>query len=159
MPKIGKVSAEKVVAHKIYGTPRKALAIKDIARKGTPREAATSFLKGIAPELKLPADLSGLKYDKVVKSPLGTHVLFQQYHDRKPITGAWVKVDLDPRNRAYHFTNNTMPVRMLEKSAKKATSEDWTQGEAKKEGACDRQSHTIPHSWASDQRTSEFPGG
>ena len=70
MPKIGKVSAEKVVTHKIYGTPRKALAIKDIARKGTPREAATSFLKGIAPELKLPADLSGLKYDKVVKSPL-----------------------------------------------------------------------------------------
>jgi len=132
MPKIGKVSAEKVVTHKTYGTPRKALAIKDIARKGTPREAATSFLKGIAPELKLPADLSGLKYYKVVKSPLGSHVLFQQYHDRKPITGAWVKVDLDPRNRAYHFTNNTMPVHMLEKSAKKATSKDWTQGEAKK---------------------------
>ena len=60
MQKLGKVSAEKVVRHKTYGTARKALGIKDIARKGTPREAATAFLKGIAPQLKIPADLGNL---------------------------------------------------------------------------------------------------
>ena len=132
MQKHGKVSAERVLRHKIYGTPRKALAIKDVARKGTPREAATAFLKGIAPQLKIPADLGNLKYDKTVQSPLGTHVLFQQYHNKKPITGAWVKVDLDPQNRAYHFTNNTMPVKMLEKSAQKATKRAWSEADAKK---------------------------
>jgi Zn-dependent metalloprotease len=132
MQKLGKISAEKVLRHKIYGTPRKALAIKDVARKGTPREAATAFLKGIAPQLKIPADLGNLKYDKAVESPLGTHVLFQQYHNKKPITGAWVKVDLDQQNRAYHFTNNTMPVKMLAKSPKKATKQAWTAEEAKK---------------------------
>ena len=132
MQKLGKVSAEKVVRNKTYGTARKALGIKDVARKGTPREAATAFLKGIAPQLKIPADLGNLKYDKVVSSPLGTHVLFQQYHDKKPITGAWIKVDLDPQNRAYHFTNNTMPLKMMEKSPKKATKQAWTEAETKK---------------------------
>jgi hypothetical protein len=132
MQKHGKVSAERVLRHKIYGTPRKALDIKDVARKGTPREAATAFLKGIAPQLKIPADLGNLKYDKTVQSPLGTHVLFQQYHNKKPITGAWVKVDLDPQNRAYHFTNNTMPVKMLEKSAQQATKRAWSEADAKK---------------------------
>jgi Zn-dependent metalloprotease len=132
MQKLGRVSAGKILRHKIYGTPRKALAIQDVARKGTPREAATAFLKGIAPQLKIPADLGNLKYDKAVQSPLGTHVLFQQYHDKKPITGAWVKVDLDPQNRAYHFTNNTMPLKMLEKGAKKATKGAWSEADAKK---------------------------
>jgi len=132
MPKIGKVNAAKVEKHKTYGTVRKALDIQDRPRRGTPREAATAFLKGIAPQLKLPADLGNLRYDKAVQSPLGTHVTFQQYHDKKPITGAWVKVDLDPQNRAYHFTNNTMPVQMVDKSAKVSAKQAWTREEAKK---------------------------
>jgi Zn-dependent metalloprotease len=132
MQKLGKVSAEKVVLHKTYGTARKALGIKDVARKGTPRQAATAFLKSIASQLKIPADLGNLKYDKTVKSPLGAHVLFQQYHDKKPITGAWVKVDLDPQNRAYHFTNNTMPVPMLTRAPMRATKQAWSEAEAKK---------------------------
>jgi Zn-dependent metalloprotease len=132
MQKLGKVSAEKVVLHKTYGTARKALGIKDVARKGTPRQAAAAFLKSIAPQLKIPADLGNLKYDKTIKSPLGTHVLFQQYHDKKPITGAWVKVDLDPKNRAYHFTNNTMPLPMLERAPMRATKQAWSEAEAKK---------------------------
>jgi Zn-dependent metalloprotease len=133
MPKIGKFTAAKVVRHPIYDTPRKALGIEDIPRKGTPRAAAKAFLTSIAPSLKLHTDLRTLKFDKVIESPLGSHVLFQQYHDKKPITGAWVKVDLDHENRAYHFTNTAMPVQMLEKPAgKQSTAKVWTEEDAKK---------------------------
>src|SRR3569832_1514941 len=102
MPKVGQFSAEKIVRHQTYGTPRKALGIQDSPRKGTPRAAAKAFLTSIASSLKLHSDLRTLKFDKVVESPLGSHVFFQQYHNKKPITGAWVKGDLDPENRAYH---------------------------------------------------------
>jgi Zn-dependent metalloprotease len=132
MPKIGKLSADKVLLHKTYGTPCKALAIKDTPRKGTPRAAAESFLRGIAKNLRLRSDLSDLKFDKVVESPLGTHVFFQQYHDKKPITGAWVKVDLDQENRAYHFTNSAVPVDLLKQSAKLAGKPPWTEAAAQK---------------------------
>jgi hypothetical protein len=109
LPTIGKLKAAKIVRHQTYETPHKAFAIQDVARKGTPRAAAQAFLKTIAKELKIKPDLSDLRFDKVIESPLGTHVLFQQYHDKKPITGAWVKVDLDHDNRAYHFSNNAIP--------------------------------------------------
>jgi len=133
MPKIGKFTAEKVVCHPIYDTPRKALGIQDAPRKGTPRAAAKAFLMSIAPSLKLHSDLRTLKFDKVVESPLGSHVFFQQYHNKKPITGAWVKVDLDRENRAYHFTNTAMPVKMLEKpAAKQVAAQVWTEEKARK---------------------------
>ncbi|HET7872294.1 MAG TPA: M36 family metallopeptidase, partial [Terriglobales bacterium] len=106
--------------------------IKDVPRKGTPRAAAESFLRGIAKQLRLRPDLRDLKFDKVVESPLGAHVFFQQYHDKKPITGAWVKVDLDPENRAYHFTNSAVPVDLLEKSAKLSGKPSWTAAAAQK---------------------------
>ena len=133
MPKIGQLSAETIVRHPIYDTPRKALGIQDLPRKGTPRAAAKAFLMSIAPSLKLHSDLRSLKFDKVVKSPLGSHVFFQQYHDKRPVTGAWVKVDLDAENRAYHFTNTTMPVRLLEKPARKQlATRVWTEEDARK---------------------------
>ena len=115
---IGKVSAGKVVRHKSYGTPRRAFGVKDVSRKGTPKSVALAFLKSIARELKLTPKLSELKFDKIVESPLGTHVLFQQQHNRKPISGAWIKVDIDPDNRVYNFTNNTVPSDLLAQSAK-----------------------------------------
>src|SRR6478752_7713071 len=118
MPMIGKVSAGKVVRHKSYGTPRRAFGVKDVSRKGTPKSVALAFLKSIARELKLTPKLSELKFDKIVESPLGTHVLFQQQHNRKPISGAWIKVDIDPDNRVYNFTNNTVPSDLLAQSAK-----------------------------------------
>jgi hypothetical protein len=71
--KVGQFSAEKIVRHAIYGTPRKVLGIQDIQRKGTPRAAAKAFLTSIAQSLKLHSDLRTLKFDKVIESPLGSH--------------------------------------------------------------------------------------
>ena len=59
------------------------------------KETAEAFLKKVAKDLKIEPDLSQLKFDKVLKTVLGSHVLFQQYEDGKPISGAWVKVDID----------------------------------------------------------------
>ncbi len=120
MPKIGKHSAARVVRHKAYGTPQRAYGLKVSPRKGTPRVVARAFLRGIAGALKLGSDLRALRFDKVIRSPLGTHVLFQQHHDGRKISGAWVKVDLDRQNRVYHFTNNSVPAALLAKSAKVA---------------------------------------
>jgi Zn-dependent metalloprotease len=132
MPTIGKLKAAKIVRHQTYGTPHKAYAIQDVARKGTPRAAAQAFLKTIAKELKIKPDLSDLKFDKVIESPLGTHVLFQQYHNKKPITGAWVKVDLDHHNRAYHFSNNAIPQDLHAAIGKTATKDLLTERAALK---------------------------
>ena len=48
MQKLGKFSAEKVLRHKTYGTPRKALGIKDVARKGHATRRGRIILEGIA---------------------------------------------------------------------------------------------------------------
>jgi hypothetical protein len=120
MPSVGKHPARKVVRHKVYGTPRSAYELKVAPRKGTPRAAAQAFLRGIARELRVGRDLKDLKFDKVIRSPLGTHVLFQQHYRGKKISGAWVKVDLDRDNRVYHFTNSAVPADVLAKAEKAA---------------------------------------
>jgi Zn-dependent metalloprotease len=118
MPKIGKHSAAKIVRHKTYGTPHKVYDIKGISRKGSPRSVAQAFLKDVAQDIRIGADLKDLKFDKVIESPLGTHVLFQQHDQGRKITGAWVKVDLDHNNRVYHFTNSCVPVDLIAKREK-----------------------------------------
>ena len=40
------------------------------------------------------------------KSILGTHVLFQQYHNKRPISAAWVRVDIDKNGRVYNIQND-----------------------------------------------------
>ena len=105
----------KVERHDIYKTPRKIYDFKSSPRKGKPEAVAKRFLKTIAKTLKIDADLRDLKFDKVVKTPLGSHVYFQQYFQGKPISGAWLKVDLDHENRIYNVVNSCVPVNFLKK--------------------------------------------
>ena len=122
MPKIGKHSATKIVRHKTYGTPHMVFNIKTSPRKGTPRAVAHAFLKGIAKDIRSNPNLKDFRFDKVIRSPLGTHVLFQQHLRGKKISGAWVKVDLDNSNRVYHFTNSSVPVDLLPASERAAAT-------------------------------------
>ena len=112
--KIGSHHA-KVERHGVYNTPRKIYDFRSPARKGRPEAVAKRFLKTIAKDLKIDADLKDLKFDKVVKTPLGNHVYFQQYYLGKPISGAWLKVDLDQDNRIYNVVNSCVPVNFLKK--------------------------------------------
>jgi hypothetical protein len=106
----GKIN--RLSAHK---TPAKIYDIETPPRAGTPRRAATAFLSRIARDLKIRVSSSELRYDKTVPSVLGSHVLFQQCRHGKPVSGAWLKVDLDKDNRVYSVENSTVPSALLDK--------------------------------------------
>lgn len=129
MPRLGKIQA-KVERHKIYGTPHKIYDIVGKPRKGKPQLVARAFLRAIARSLRIDENLRDLKFDKVLESPLGTHVLFQQLHQGKRITGAWIKVDLDQQNRVYHVVNSCIPQTLLQKTQRKAKTLPWTEKRA-----------------------------
>ena len=59
-----------------------------------------------------------MKFDKVKKSILGSHVLYQQQHNGKPISGAWVRIDIDKMGRVYNIHNDLVPDNIIEKSKK-----------------------------------------
>jgi Zn-dependent metalloprotease len=44
-------------------------------------------------------------------------VLFQQYYDGKPISDAWLRVDLDKDSNVYNVQNDLIPTTIIEKSA------------------------------------------
>jgi hypothetical protein len=132
MARSGKVNAARILRHRVYGSPRVAIAIKDRPRKGPPRSAAEAFLKSVAGDLDVDPDLRDLRFDKVIESPLGRHVLFQQYDGDKPITGAWLRVDLDDENRVYHLNNSTVPTHRLAGRGRPHNKPMLTEAAAKK---------------------------
>ena len=85
----------------------------------TQRAIAESFLRSIAADIGIPTDLKNLKYDQVKETILGKHVLFQQHHAGKPISGAWVRVDIDPNGSVFNVQNDLVPEAGLAKAAKK----------------------------------------
>ena len=109
----------KVEKHPQYNVPRRIYDIESHSSKEDPQLIAESMLKKVAPDLKISPDLSQLKFDKVKKSILGSHVLYQQQHKGKPISGAWVRVDIDKEGRVYNINNDLVPETIIEKSKKK----------------------------------------
>lgn len=106
----------KVHRHPRYRTPKKIYDFHTPPRRGTPRRIATAFLGRIAKDLKIDTNPRDLRFDKVVESILGSHVLFQQYHRGKPVTGAWLKIDLDKQNRIYSVENGCVPSKVIERA-------------------------------------------
>jgi hypothetical protein len=87
----------------------------------TPRVVATRLLRLVAPKLGITANLAGVKYDSTKRTILGAHVLFQQFVGQTPISGAWVRVDIDPDGRVYSLQNDLVPHALLVGPAPKAT--------------------------------------
>lgn len=108
----------KVEAHPRYGVPQRLYDVETPASQAKPAEIAAGFLKKVASDLAIKPDLSQLKFDQVKKSMLGRHVLYQQYHDGKPISGAWVRVDIDREGRVYNVQNDLVPEPALAKTRK-----------------------------------------
>src|SRR5215831_17847729 len=106
----------KVDAHKHFKTPHRIYDIKSSASRQSPQKIAEATLRKIAGSLKIRPDLSQLKFDKVRESVLGTHVLYQQYHARKPISGAWIRIDLDKDGRVFNIHNDLVPEPALKKT-------------------------------------------
>src|SRR4029453_2133261 len=120
MARVGNVRA-KVHRQTVHKTPAKIYDIQTAPKSGTPRSVATAFLSRIRRDLKISLSPRELRYDKTVKSILGAHVLFQQYRRGKPVSGAWLKVDLDKDNRIYSVENTTVPTALLDKMEQSAT--------------------------------------
>jgi Fungalysin metallopeptidase (M36)/Fungalysin/Thermolysin Propeptide Motif len=109
----------KVEKHSQYNVPRRIYDIESQPSKEDPQRIAESVLKNVAPDLKIKPDLSQLKFDKVKETLLGSHVLYQQQHRGKPISGAWVRVDIDKEGRVYNIQNDLVPETIIGKSKKK----------------------------------------
>jgi Zn-dependent metalloprotease len=106
----------KVERHPIRKVPKRIFDIQSKSSKRKPEEIAQSTLKKIAGDLKIKSDLSQLRFDKVKESILGNHVLYQQQFLGKPISGAWIRVDIDPEGRVFNIQNDLVPEPVLKKS-------------------------------------------
>lgn len=112
----------KVELHPKYRVPRRLYDIDEEASTGDTRQIAEDFLKRVAGDLQISPDLSGLKFDQIRESMLGKHVLFQQQHNGRPVTGAWVRVDIDPSGKVFNLQNDLLPDRVLTKARASAAT-------------------------------------
>jgi hypothetical protein len=120
--KIKSIKAE-IENHPIYKVPRRIYDIRSAKPTDEePRKIAESMLKKIAKDFKIKSNLADLKFDKVKKTILGSHVLYQQYHEDKPISGAWIRVDIDKDGRVYNINNDLVPESVLVKTKKKSNA-------------------------------------
>ncbi len=102
MAKIKSLTA-KAEADSKYKVPHRIYDIETKPSKKSPQKIAEAILKRIARDLKIRPDLSQLRFDKVKESILGTHVLYQQCHAGKPISGAWIRVDIIKKAESITF--------------------------------------------------------
>lgn len=98
--------------HKVYKTPRHIYDIVSAASARDPKEIADDYVRTLAPKLKV--DPAAIRFDKVNRSILGSHVLYQQYHQGMPISRAWLRIDIDGEGRVFQVTNDLVPEAFLE---------------------------------------------
>lgn len=108
----------KVENHPKYKVARRIYDIETKASKKDPVKIAESALKKIAQDIKIKPDLSQLKFDKVKETILGSHVLFQQYHEGTPLSGAWIRVDIDKDGKVFNILNDLVPAPVVGKIKK-----------------------------------------
>jgi Zn-dependent metalloprotease len=114
MAKMKSVSASYERSPK-YKVPQRIYNIDEAAGKGGSRKIAEAFLKKVSKELGIKPDLSQLKFDKIKTTVLGKHVLFQQYEAGKPISGAWVRVDIDKSGKIFNVLTDLVPEKLFKK--------------------------------------------
>jgi Zn-dependent metalloprotease len=114
----------KLEAHPRYGVPGRIYDIETKPSKQEPALIAESLLKKIARDLQINPDLSQLKFDQVKQSILGSHVLYQQYYDGMPISGAWIRVDIDKDGKVYNIQNDLVPEPVIAKTRRVKRTRD-----------------------------------
>jgi fungalysin metallopeptidase (M36)/fungalysin/thermolysin propeptide len=113
----GSLRTGRVDRHPLYHVPRRIYDIESKASGRAREEIASEFVDAILPKLRV--DPASLRFDTVKQSILGSHVLYQQYRDGLPVSGAWLRIDISPEGRVFHVLNDLIP----EKVASKATNE------------------------------------
>lgn len=97
-----------------YGTAKRIYTIeaKTVRRAAGAKDRlalAREFLKNYANDLGLDPALKGLRFEKERTSVMGYHMMFQQYVDKLPVSGGWMRVDIDPKGRVLGVQNGTIP--------------------------------------------------
>ena len=106
-----------------HGTPRLIFDIESKPERGGARTIAERFLKKIARDLEIDPNLSQLKFDKIKPTIFGSQVLYQQYHNGHPISGAWIKVDINRQGKVFNVVNDLVPRQPLTVGARKTARE------------------------------------
>lgn len=146
----------KVENHPHYKVPRRIFDISSQPSKEVPKQIAESLLKKIAPSLKIKPDLSQLKFDKVKNTMLGSHVLYQQYHQGKPISGAWVRIDIDKDGKVYNIQNDLVPKPVMERTRKSEEKRKTTAAEAQELSAEDAKQQAIAATGSASDSSNEI---
>lgn len=102
------------------GVPRRLFDLDTKPSRAAPRRIAEALLQQLAPRFGIDPDLSQIRFDIVKKTLLGRHVLFQQRHAGKPISGAWIRVDIDSAGRVFNVQNDLIPQRLLDQGDRDA---------------------------------------
>lgn len=113
----------KVERHALSNRPRRIYDIQSRASGRKPRQVAEAFLRKIAKSLGITPDLTQLAFDRVKRTILGRHVLFQQRHAGKRISNAWIRVDLDDDGRVYNVHSDLVPDDVMRKTVTVARAE------------------------------------
>ena len=116
-----KITGLKAKVHRSarYGTARRIYKFDERISRAGPRRTAEAFLKRFAMDLGIDPSLKDLKFDKIKESILGKHVLFQQYLKRKPISSAWIRLDINKTGKVFNVQNDLVPVVETDKTAVK----------------------------------------
>jgi Fungalysin/Thermolysin Propeptide Motif len=112
------LSGATVKRDKTYGVPRRVCDIDAPASESEPRQIADAFVERIAPSLRV--DPATLRFDRIKPSIFGSHVLYQQYRDGLPISGAWLRLDVAKDGRVFQILNDLIPQQVISKPAGKA---------------------------------------
>ena len=107
----------RVLMHPRYGTPSRWYDLPAPPSKRDPKKLADDVRREIARMLKL--DLKAVRFESVKPSMLGTHVLYQQYHQGLPISRGWLRVDIAPDGRVFQVMNDLVPQEFLPELPKK----------------------------------------
>jgi Zn-dependent metalloprotease len=119
-----------------HGTPRRISGTEGLPKAKNPVATAKRAIAEMARKIGIKPDLSTLAFDEARTSLLGTHVTFQQVHEGRPVTGAWIRVDINPAGEVFHILNDLIPSRVLaqaslaQKARAKASPGKFTAAEA-----------------------------
>ena len=110
----------RVLMHPRYGTPSRWYDLSTSPSKRDPKKIADDVRREIARLLKL--DLKALRFESAKPSMLGTHVLYQQYHQGLPISRGWLRIDIAPDGRVFQVMNDLVPAEFLPDVPKKPSN-------------------------------------
>jgi hypothetical protein len=110
--------------HPTRETPRRIFDIDFKPDLEKPEPAPTQLLSELAKDLKIDTPYSVLKAEPVKTSSLGSHVLYQQQFRNIPVTGAWIRMDVDQKGNIYQVFNELVPKEQLEEAEQMAKAHD-----------------------------------